>query len=146
MGGGGGGGADQRSMADTGTGGHVGAVSISDSGLSFGQRERVHQPHGGRTAEQDAHRTDQIAAAALQRQRPGGGQEWGGGAEAHGVYAHRGAARRGGPGFLRRALQPVLELSSTVRRAQGGGRRQGQGEESVSVVRHALGDPAAVAG
>src|ERR1035441_7142800 len=91
MAGGGGGGADRRSMADTGAGGHVGAIPVSHSGLPFRQRKRVHQPHGGETAGENAGRTNQIAAAALQRQWVGGGQEWGGGAEAHGGHAHRGA-------------------------------------------------------
>ena len=63
----------------TGAGGDAGAVSVPHSGLSFRQRQRVHQPHGGQAAEQAAHRADQIAAAALQRQRAGGGQEWRGG-------------------------------------------------------------------
>ena len=38
-------------------------------------------------------RADQIASAAQQRQRVGGGEKWSRGAEAHGVHAHPGATR-----------------------------------------------------
>jgi len=46
-----------------------------DSGVSFRQRQRVHQLYGVQTAEQVADRADQIAAAALQPTRVGGGKE-----------------------------------------------------------------------
>ena len=146
VGGGGGHGADQRGVSAAGAESHAGAVSVPHSRVSFRQRQRVHQPYGGQTAEQTAHRTDQIAAAALQRQRPGRGEERSRRAETHGVHAHRGAARGGDRRLLRRVLQSVSELSSAVRGTGVGGRRQGQSEASVPVVCDTLGDSAAVAG
>src|ERR1019366_7805899 len=64
-----------RSVAETGAGKHVGAVSVPYSRLPLRQRQRVHQPHGGGVAEQAAERADQVAPAAFQRQRTGGDEK-----------------------------------------------------------------------
>src|ERR1019366_3168606 len=140
------GGADQRSLSATDAEGHAGAVSVPHSGLPFRQRQRVHQPHGGRVTEQAADRADQIPTAALQRQWAGREQERRGGAEVDGVHAYCRAARSGDHGVFPRAPEPILELSPTVRGAGVGSERQGKGEASVPMVRDAMGDPAATAG
>src|ERR1035438_7470585 len=58
--------ADQRSGSQASAGGHAAAVSLPHSGVSFRQRQRVHQPRRGRVAQQTADRADQEPAAALQ--------------------------------------------------------------------------------
>ena len=64
----------------------------------------------------------------------------------HGLRAYRVEPRGSHRGVLRTALQPVSKLSSALRCARDGNQRQGQTEEGVPLVRHAVGDPAAVAG
>jgi len=95
--------------------------------------------------QQVADRTDQIAAATLQRQWTGGGQEWRCGAQTHGVHTHRGAARGGGASVLYKDLQFLSKLSSALWCARTGGQYQRQNQESLPVVCHTVGDPAAVA-
>src|ERR1035437_9080596 len=146
MGGGGRSRADQRSLSPAAAGASAGAVSFSHPRLPFRQRQRVHQSPGGQVAEQAAHRTNQVTTAALQRQRAGREQEWRRRAEAYGVYAYWHGTRGDDLGFLPRALQPVLELSSTLWCAGAGSQRQGEGETSVSLVRNAVGDLTATAG
>ena len=109
------------------------------------QRQRVHQPHRGQAAQQAAGGADQVAAPALQRQWPGGVQERRGSEEAHGLRAHCGAACRGDHGVLPTALQSVSEFPSALRSARTGGGREGQSEEGLPLVRHAVGNPAAAA-
>ena len=90
---------------------HAGAVSISDSGFSFRQRQRVHQSPGSGTAEKATDRADQIAAAAFQRQRIGGEQERRGGAKAHGVHAHcHGRTLRRSADFYEEHFNPYLNF------------------------------------
>lgn len=71
----GGGAANLRILADSGAGSHTPAVPVCDSRLSFRQRQRVHQLHGGAAVEQATHRTDQVAGASYRRQRAGRVQE-----------------------------------------------------------------------
>src|ERR1043166_1819760 len=100
MAGGGGGGADQRSMADSSAGSDVAPIPVPHRGLSFRQRKRVHQPYGSEAAEQAAGGADQIAATALQRQRPGGSQERSRDSEAHGLWLYLIRSRRNHRGVL----------------------------------------------
>ena len=57
-------------------------------GFHLRQRLRVHQRQGRQVAGEAAHRADQIALAAQQRQRPGGEQKRQRGTQAHGLQPH----------------------------------------------------------
>src|ERR1035438_9525287 len=146
MAGGGGYAADQRGLPQTSAGSHAGAVSFRHPGFSLRQWERVHQPYGCQVTQQAADSTNQIAAAALQRQWAGRGQERSYRAQTHGVHAHRGAARGSGPRVLQKDLQPISELSSAMWCTGAGGQPEGQNQEGLSMVCDTLGDPPAVAG
>ena len=139
-------GANQRSGSQTRAGGHAQAVSLPRTGISFRQWQRVHQPHRGRFAQQTVDRADQITAAAPQRQRLGGVQEWSGHPQAHRLRLHRRGTRRRPAVLLSAILQPLPEFPPPVRSAGAGDQRQRKGEETVSLVCHALGNPAPVAG
>ena len=123
------------------------AVSVPHSRLPFRQRQRVHQSHGGQAAEQAAGGADQIAAAALQRQRPGGSQERSGDPQTHGLRAHRVAARGSDrSSFIERHFNPYLNFHRPCGVPEVRDQQQGKTEEGLPLVCHAMGDPAAVAG
>src|ERR1017187_5217291 len=102
--------ADQRSGSETRAGGPAPAVSLPHSGVSFRQRQGVHQPHRGRVAPQTVDRADQVPAAALQCQRLGGVQKWSGHPQAHRLRVHRRGTRSRHAVFLPAILQPYLNF------------------------------------
>jgi hypothetical protein len=78
------------------------AVPVCGFGLSFRQRQRVHQPHGGRFASerqaagQALDRADQVAGAPFRRPRFSGSREWRRDSQTPRLRLHRRATRRGG--------------------------------------------------
>ena len=104
------------------------AVSLSYPRLPFRQRQRVPQSHGGE-ALNAADRTDQVASAALQRQRL--------------VESKNGAVIRKHMGYthmlLPTALQSLFELPPALRTTRDQDRRQRQAEAGVPPLPDALG-------
>src|SRR6267154_1217435 len=81
-----------------------------------------------------------IAGVPHAGERAGGGQEWGGSSQAHGIPAYRRRARRSHSEVLHGALQSVSELSSPVRFRDGEGQRERKTETDVPErrLRHAV--------
>src|ERR1700690_1570176 len=100
----------QRTAPAACPGGHAPPVSLPPFGVSLRQWVRVHQPPGGRSAEQVVSGVHQIPGLSHDRQRFGGRQEWRGRAQAHRVWTDRRTARRGGAEILHGPSQPLLEL------------------------------------
>ncbi len=115
------------------------AVSLPASGISLRQRQRVHQSHRVQTAEQVADRADQIATAALQR------EDFYEGYFNPYLNFHRPC---GVPELVVNAKGKTKSCSAWPAVRPGvrvGGQREREDEESVPMVRNALGNPTAVA-
>src|ERR1039458_3344286 len=110
---------DQRSVSAPGAGSDPASVSVRDSGLARRQRLGVHQLHGGRAVGENAGGVHQEPGQPQSGQCAGGRQERCGGTQAYRVRLHWRRACRAAPEVLHGALQPILELPSSVRVRDG---------------------------
>src|ERR1035438_7839618 len=140
MGGGGMRADNQCGISETPIGSPDGAASRADPGLPRGQRIGVHQSRDGETARRLAGGVHQIAGLPIERQRSGGGQEWGHHPQAHGIRTYPRGARHAHSGVLRPILESVLELSPAVWvcHRYGGRERKAPPQVSVGGLCHAL--------
>jgi len=95
--------------------------------------------------EQTADRADQVAPAALQRQRTGGVEERRGDPQTHGVRSHLSRSCGQHQCLLSGVLQPLSESSPALRSSGAEEGQQGQDETHVPVVRNTRGDLSTVA-
>src|ERR1022692_4433167 len=130
----------QRAAPAAGVGGHAAPVPLSHFGVSLRQRVRVHQPPGGRSAEQAVGGVHQITGLPHHRQRFSGRQEWRGRAQAYRVWTDRRAACRGTAEILHGPFQPLLELPPALWLCgqRAGGRRQKETDLSDRGLSNAL--------
>ena len=89
------------------------------------------------SAGQVADRTNQITGASLRRQRLGGDQERSHHPQAHWLRPHRRATRRGDGSISSGPFEPVRQLPSSLRSAQGAHRSQRQAPPRLLAVGHA---------
>src|ERR1051326_5973883 len=122
----------QRESPGAGIGEHTPSVSVPHLGFSLRQRIGIHQPESGPDAEQAVGGVHQIAGLPNHRQRPGGGQEWSGSAQAYRLRSDRVRARRRLAEVLHRLLQPLPELSPAMRICHRGHRPARQAQASLS--------------
>ena len=130
--------ADLRTVADAGAGSPAGTVPLHDSRLSLRQRQRIYQLQRGASAEQTAHRTNQVASASFGRQRPGGSEKRRHHPQAHRLRPYRRATRRGDGSVPPRAPESVRQLPSSLRRAQGPHRSQRQAPPRLRAMGHSI--------
>src|SRR5712692_118479 len=104
----------QRTLSAASVRSHSAPVPLSPLGISYRQRQRVRQLHGGPASEKTAGRVHQVTPLQKPGQRPGGGQERRHHPQAHAVGPHSQRARRAGAQVLYGAFQSLSELPSAL--------------------------------
>jgi len=122
---------DQRAVSDPGAASDAASVSVSHSGFSCGQRLGIHQSHGGRAAGETAGGVHQEPRQPHPGQRFGGRQKRSRHSQAHRLWTYCRRTCRAAAEVLHGALEPVLELASSVRVCDGEFRCAGQAQTAV---------------